>query len=167
MDPTTQTTRLISSMLWDKGPITYDVCFALVRKVAEKRKANEDKNARKRHARENEITSKKQDACILASMPTTRLTCAGDVHNLTVEQLGAILLSFNEKKPKGKAAMVEAVLGFLGLPSVAAPMHHPLLMLAQLPPVRRPFPCCRICPFLLFPWHSIYLDAPYPPDANC
>ena len=51
---------------------------------------------------------------------TTGLTCAEDVHKLTVEQLGAILLSRNEKKPKGKAAMVEAVVGCLGLPYALA-----------------------------------------------
>ena len=65
------------------------------------------------------MASKKQDACILASTLTTGLTCAEDVHKLTVEQLGAILLSRNEKKPKGKAAMVEAVVGCLGLLPVA------------------------------------------------
>ena len=65
------------------------------------------------------MASKKQDACVLASTLTTGLTCAEDVHKLTVEQLAAILLSRNEKKPKGKAAMVEAVVGCLGLPPVA------------------------------------------------
>ena len=65
------------------------------------------------------MASKKQDACVFASKLTTGLTCAEDVHKLTVEQLGAILLSRNEKKPKGKAAMVEAVVGCLGLPPVA------------------------------------------------
>ena len=49
-EPTTQTTRLTSSMLWDKGPITSDVCFALVRKAAEKQKAKEDEDMRKRQA---------------------------------------------------------------------------------------------------------------------
>ena len=61
----------------------------------------------------------KQDACVLASTLTTGLNCAEDVHKLTVEQLGAILLSRNEKEPKGKAAMVETIVGCLGLPPVA------------------------------------------------
>ena len=119
VDPTTQTTRLTSSMLWDKGPITSDVCFALVRTAAEKRKEKEDEDPRKRHAREDEMASKKQDARVLASSLTTGLTCADDVHKLMVEQLGTILLSRNEKKPKEKAAMVEAVVGCIGLPPVA------------------------------------------------
>ena len=119
VDPKTQTTRLTSSTLWDKGPITSDVCFALVRTAAEKREAKEDEDASKRQAREDEMASKKQDACVLASTLTTGLTCAEDVHKLTVEQLGAILLSHNDKKPKGKAAMVEAVVTCLGLPPVA------------------------------------------------
>ena len=66
------------------------------------------------------MASKKQDACVLASTLTTGLTCAEDVHKLTVQQLGTILLSRNEKKPKGKAAMVEAVVGCLGLPYALA-----------------------------------------------
>ena len=147
MDPTTQTTRLTSSMLWDKGPTTSDVCFALVRTAAEKRKAKEDEEARKRQAREDEMASKKQDAFVLASTLTTGLTCAKDVDKLTVEQLGAIYLSRKEKKPKRKAAMVEAVVGCLGLHPLAdahvAPMHRPLPMLAHLPADCRPVSCCR------------------------
>ena len=46
VDPTTQATRLTSSMFWDKGPITSNVCFALVRTAAEKRKAKEDEDAK-------------------------------------------------------------------------------------------------------------------------
>ena len=98
VDPTTQTKRLTSSMLWDKGPITSDVCFALVHTAAEKGKAKEDEDARKGQAREDAMVSKKQDACVLASMLTTGFTFAGDAHKLTVEQLGAILLSRNKKK---------------------------------------------------------------------
>ena len=49
------------------------------------------------------MASKKQDACVPASMLTTGLTCAEDVHKLTVEQLGAILVSRNEEKPKRKS----------------------------------------------------------------
>ena len=142
VDPTTQTTRLTSSMLWDNGPITSDVCLALVRTAAEKRKAKEDEDARKRQAREDEMASKKQDACVLASTLTTGLTCAEDVHKLTVEQLGAIILSRNEKKPKGKG-MVEAVVGCLGLPpladgagsSNASPAPNVGTLASSLPPV--------------------------------
>ena len=115
VDPTTQTTRLTSSMLWDKGPITSDVGLALVRTAAEKRKAKEDQDERKRQARGDEMALKKQDPCILAYTLTTCLTCGEDLHKLRTGQLGAILLSHNERKPKGKAAMVEAIIGCLGL----------------------------------------------------
>ena len=51
VDPKRQTTRLTSSMLLDKGPITSDVCFPLVRTAAEKREAKKDEDAQKRQAR--------------------------------------------------------------------------------------------------------------------
>ena len=159
VDPTTQSTRLTSSMSWDKGPITFDVCFALVRMAAEERKAKEDEDVRKRQAREDEMASKKQDACVLASTLTTGLTCAEDVHKLRVEQLGAILLSRNEKKPKGKAAMVEAVVGCLGLPPVAdaarssnaSPAPNVGTLASSLPPV-------PLLPDMSFPSFPMALD---------
>ena len=164
--PRTQTTRLTSSVLWDKGPITSYVCFVLVRTAAEKRKAKEDENARKRQAREDEMASKKREACVLASTLTTGLTGAEDVHKLTVEQLGAILLIRNKKSQNGRPQWLKPsylVLGCHPRPIVhVAPMHHPPPMLAYLPPVCRPFLCCRIFPFLLFRGHSIRLHVRCP-----
>ena len=139
VDSTTQSTRLTSSMLWDKGAITSDVCFAFVHTAAEKRKAKEDEDARKRQGRKDEMASKKQDACILASTLTTGLSCAEDVRKLKAQQLGPILLSRNEKKPKGKAARVEAVL----LPSFDTPSAYldstvPLCISKQVAPSNQP-----------------------------
>ena len=112
---TTRTTRMTSSRLWSKGPITCDVCFLLMRRATEERKAAEDWDARRRQHGDDEMQAQAQDACILVLTLTRGLTWADKVYKWTVEQLGAILLSLNGKIPKGKAAMVEAVLGCRGL----------------------------------------------------
>ena len=102
--------RLTSSILWDKGPFSSNVCFALLHTAAEKQEAKDYEDAKKPQAQGIETASKTL---------TTRLTSAKDWHKLMVEQLGAILLSRNEKKPKGKAGMFESVVDCLGLPPVA------------------------------------------------
>ena len=121
--------------------------------------AKGDEDAGKGQAQEDEMASQKEDACVLASSLTTGLTCAEDVHKLTVEQLGAIFLSRKEKKPKGKAAMVAAVVGCLALPPLAdgagssnvSPCPNIGTLASTFPPV-------PLLPDMCFPSFPITLD---------